>query len=266
MEYIITRIVWIGIAFLLLYIASKLFNRFDEKVIIQKKKTKQIIIDEAYQLPILVGDLKINEFPKAGPAFGIFPLVKTELLLLLRKGPKWFWIINFGIFIALLVVPITFAHLYLLPTLWFLQINKWADLGTKEQFYRTDCFIYASYKPLQRLLTAQILAGWILAVALALPLILRYIFSGNTISASGIICGALVLISFAVFTGIVSGGKRIFEIVFFMATYALIQGVPFFDYLGSIHHNVQYLLWLSGIIGLQLVIAFLFRKYQINHQ
>ena len=264
-EYIVSRIIWIGIAFLLLYSASILFKRFDEEVIIQKKKRKQVIIDEGSQ-PLFINELKITELPKAGHAFGMVPLVKTELLMLLRKGPKWFWIINVGVFIALFVVPIKFAHVYLLPILWFLQINRWADLSTKEKFYRTDCFIYASYKPLQRLLTAQIIAGYILAVALALPLILRYTFSGDIISTVGIIGGGLLLISFAVFTGIVSGGKRIFEIIFFMATYALIQGAPFFDYLGSLHHNAQYLLWLLGIIGLQLIMAFLFRKYQINHQ
>ena len=264
-EYIATRLIWVGIAFLLLYIASRLFNRFDEKVIIQKKKTKQIIIDEGSQ-PMLINELKITELPKAGHAFSIFPLIKTELLMLLRKGPRWFWIINLSICIALFVVPIKFAHVYLLPVLWFLQINKWADLSTKEHFYGTDCFIYASYKPLQRLLTAQILAGYTLAIALALPLMLRYTFLGDIISVAGILCGGLVLISFAVFTGIVSGGKRIFEIVFFMATYVLIQGAPFFDYLGSLHHNIAYLLWLLGIISLQLITAFLFRKYQINHQ
>ncbi|HEU4495649.1 MAG TPA: ABC transporter permease [Flavobacterium sp.] len=262
-EYIISRIAWIAIAVALVYMASRLFNRFDEKITIQKKK--KVIIDEGSQ-PIFINNSKPAELPKAVQAFGIIPLVKTELLMLLRKGPRWFWIINLGIFIALFAVPIEFAHVYLLPVLWFLQVNRWADLSTKEKFYGTDCFIYASYKPLQRLLAAQILAGYILAFALALPLVLRHAISGNAISAASIVCGALLLIAFAVSAGIVSGGKRFFEIVLFMATYALIQGVPFFDYLGALHHNIDYLLCLLGSISVQLTIAFWFRKYQISHQ
>jgi len=262
--FILSRLVWTGFAFLLLLIAARLFHRFDvtERVTRKKKKNKIDIIET--QLPLR--EIHLSSLPVAATAFGIGQFVKIEFLMLLRKGPKWFWIINLGGFIALSFMPLTIAHQIGLPVLWFLQINRWADLATKEKYNRTHYFTYAAYKPLQRLLTSQIIAGILLATALATPVIIRYAINGEYSAAITIILGAIFIITLSVCSGIISGGKRIFEIIFFMLTYVNISGAPVLDYFGSFNHSVSYITTIVAIICIMLLGAFMFRNYEIRNQ
>ncbi|RPH33109.1 MAG: hypothetical protein EHM93_06140 [Bacteroidales bacterium] len=262
--YLASRLVWIGFAILLLRIASKFFNRFDTKTTVDFRKKQNIILDYTKQRSIKA--IHVSKLPKASLDFGILPLVKTEFLMLLRKGPWWFWFINLGLIITLFFIPLTIAHQIVLPLLWFLQINRWADIATKEKYYRTHYFAYAAYKPLQRLLQAQIIAGFILAFILALPIILRALVTGDFLSILSLTLGALLVVSFSVFSGIISGGKRLYEILFFMITYGNLNSVPFLDYFGGFHKSITYILLLFGITVLMLSVAFSVRKYEIEHQ
>jgi len=185
--YIFSRVLWIGIAFLLLFISSRLFNRFDvkETVAVKKKKTNAVEIE----INRPAKEIQLSQLQVASPAFGIWAFVKTELLMLYRIGPEWFWLINIGSYIALFFIPLAIAHQIALPAVWFLQTNRWADIATKENYNRTHYFTYAAYKPLQRLLTAQIIAGILLATTLAIPLVFRYTINGSYLTVFKIILG-----------------------------------------------------------------------------
>ncbi len=262
--FIFSRIVWIAIAFGLLYATSKIFNRFDSKIVIlSKNKNTDFVQNEIKTEPKAI---QLSGLPKTNPNFGIFPIIKTEFLMLIRKGPKWFWLVNFGGMLAMVLMPINQAHQIVLPVLWFLQINRWADLVTKEKFFGTSNFIYSSFKPLQRLLTSQIIAGFLLATFLALPLIFRNLINGNLIEIVSILLGSLLLISFAIFSGIISGGKKIFEILFFVITYTILSGGTFLNYFGGIHQNLNYFLILVMLLFTFLVTSFLIRKHEIKNQ
>ena len=267
--FILSRFLWTGIAFLLLFISARLFHRFDvnERFTIKRKfsgmaKNTFEIIETRMPLK----EIHLSSLPIAAPAFGIFPFVKIELLMLLRKGPKWFWLLNAGGFIALIFMPLTAAHQIGLPVIWFLQINRWADIATKEKYNRTHYFTYAAYKPLQRLLTSQIIAGFLLSAALASPVIIRYLLSGDYLTAISILLGAGFVVSLSVSCGILSGGKRFFEIIFFLLTYANINAAPPLDYFGAFNSGFPYLAILIVIISILFLVSFLFRKYEIRNQ
>ncbi len=262
--YILSRLLWVSVAFLLLYISSRLFNRFDVKEIVATKKKNTNAVELATNHPLK--DIQVTQLPVASSAYGIWPFVKTELLMLIRTGPKWFWLINAGGFIALIFTPLTIAHQIVLPVLWFLQINRWADIATKEKYNNTHYFTYAAYKPLQRLLTSQIIAGVLLAIAFALPLILRYLINGDYGTAISIISGALCIIALSVFTGVLLGGKRFFEIAFFILTYLNVSAIPVFDYFGAFHYGITYTIIIIAISSTLLFGAFVFRSYEIRNQ
>ena len=90
--YILLRLAWTVIAVLLIFIASRLFNRFDTRELIFAKK-KQLAIVVAMEIPELK-EIHLQDLPVAQPALGILPFVKTEFLMLIRKGPRWFWLFN----------------------------------------------------------------------------------------------------------------------------------------------------------------------------
>jgi hypothetical protein len=159
------------------------------------------------------------------------------------------------------------AHSYLLPVLWFLQVSRWSDIATREKTGRLHYFTYASYKPLFRMLPAQILAGVFLAILLALPLLLRYTFSLDYHAVGNILNGSFLIVLLAVFLGMASGGKKLFEIIFFLLTYAVLNKTPFADYLGNGLHGSQnqYMLIIFLMNTALAFTSFWIRSYQLRH-
>lgn len=262
--YLACRLFWVAMAFVLLWISSKMFRRFDTRTFSLPTRRNQNHVSDNQVSPS--GEMTLSSLPKVSYAFNIFPLIKAEIIMLLRQGPLWFWLINLGLFISLFFIPLSKAHQVVLPIVWFLQINRWADIATKEKFYGTSSFVYGSSKPLVRLLTAQVLAGTLTVLAFAFPVLLRYSLAGEFAFIPGIVSGAVILISFSICSGILTGGKRLFEIFFFMITYAVIENIPQADYFGGKHCTAGYLAIQILIALFLLATAYTVRNYDIKNQ
>ena len=101
--YILSRLLWILLGFVILKLSAVLFNRFDSKVVASLKG--KIILPANIYSETDSSEIKRNDLIKVETNFGLFPLIKTEFIMLIRKGPNWFWIINVAIFIALFFIP-----------------------------------------------------------------------------------------------------------------------------------------------------------------
>jgi hypothetical protein len=266
--FIISRLLWMGSGLLLVYISSLFFHRFDFKQAANIKRKKKLIATLAVNTPISKNiGFNIATLPALTFNYGIYAFVKTELLMLVRQGNKWLWLLNAGLWIAMCFTPFNLAYSYLLPILLFLQVNRWSALATKEKTHRVHYFAFASYKPLQRLLPAQMLSGIILAIALCLPVIIRCALTGNSYAIVNIVNGAILVVLLAVALGIISGGKKLFEIFFFLLTYSVVNKVPVTDYLGSLPHqnkDIFILLVLSLNVAL-VILSLMARSYQARH-
>ncbi|MFA6248695.1 MAG: hypothetical protein WC615_17265 [Mucilaginibacter sp.] len=263
--FMLSRFLWIILSFSLVYISSFFFHRFDFKQIAHKKKKATRYADTTPLVPPAITAISMSALPPILKNYSIIPLIKTEIMLLVRKGSKWFWLVNAGLCASMLFAPLSISHTYLLPVLWFLQVTRLSELATKEKTNRLHYFTWSSYKPLQRMLPAQILAGVILMVTLALPLIIRYLLVLNGFAVVNILLGAVFIVLLAVCMGIVSGGKKLYEIVFFLITYLVTQKLPLVDYLGAIAHNSQ-VLYTVLILNIALCcISFWARNYQARH-
>jgi hypothetical protein len=262
LAFITSRFIWIGFSLLLVWISSKCFHRFDvkEKMGIKSKKKRATNISSGF----ITSDIKLSALPAITPAYGILPIIKTELLMLFRKGSKWLWLVNAGGTIALIFARLSIAHQVVLPILWFLQVSRWSDIATKEKTNRIHYFTYASYQPIKRLLVSQVIAGIIVAAALSAPLIIRYSISGDFIHVLEIVNGAVFIVAFAVTLGILSGGNKLFEILFFMLTYGTINHIPFMDYFGGMHNDLHYTGLMLTIIIALLTMSFALRNYELK--
>lgn len=264
--FVLSRLVWIALTLVLVYAASFFFHRFDFRQASEKKK-KRIREPSPETIAAGTGSIRSTSLPPLVRDYSIVPFLKTELLLLIRKGNRWWWLLTGAVWISLLFVPLGVAHSIVLPVLWFLQVNRWSELATKEQTHRLHYFTYASYKPLQRMLPAQILAGIVLAVGLALPVMLRYSLAVNAYAVLNLLTGSVLIVLLSICLGIVSGGKKLFEILFFVLTYAILNKIPVLDYLGAVTHSNQ-----AGYLGVLVLlcfalglISFLVRGYQARH-
>ncbi|WP_442587213.1 hypothetical protein ACSBL2_14320 [Pedobacter sp. AW31-3R] len=266
--FILSRLIWISLGIGLVYISSFFFHRFDFKQKGSSKRTKkQPAVQQNDKLMLSPAGVNRTLLPAVTFNFSIYPFIKTELLLLIRQGNKWLWLVNAGLWIALFLAPFQIAYLYLLPLLLFFQVTRWSDLVTKEKTNRIHYFAYASYKPMQRMLPSQILAGIILALGLALPVLLRSVMTSNLYAFINILNGSVCIVLLAVATGILTGGKKLFEVIFFLLTYAVLNKVPVTDYLGSLPHQnmARFIITMLGINLLLTLVSFLARSYEVRH-
>jgi hypothetical protein len=108
------------------------------------------------------------------------------------------------------------------------------------------------------------MAGVFLALTLASPLLVRYLIGLQYQAILSIIMGGVFVVVFAVALGILSGGKKLFEILFFMFTYANLELVPYTDYFGGVNKGVNYMLLIAGLIGLLTLLSFALRRMEIR--
>ncbi len=257
--FLLSRFIWIIIGILVIYLISHFFHRFRLKERISLRKHSIEIRKEAVSKELL-----LNKLPIPVINYSIFPLVKTEFLLLFRKGKKWLWIVNVIGMLLLAVFPLEMAHQLVLPILWFLQVSRLSDLTTKEFSNNVHYFAFSAYKPMSRLLFSQLLAAISLLFLLAVPLVVRYGIRVNFYAIFSICLGSVFIVILACALGILSKGKKLFEVLFFMITYAVINGIPFVDYFGGNSHDSMYLVYLFILISVLGCISVYMRRHQLS--
>jgi hypothetical protein len=259
-SFLISRILILLFSIGIIGVIAPFFHRFDRKKQIKSKAKKEHLIETK-----LDTEIRLINLPKVQENFGILPFIKTELLLLFRNGKKGLWIINLIGMFLLTITPVNIALQFILPILWFLQVSRLSNLATKEVTNNVHYFAFASYKPLSRLLLSQIIAGVLLMLFTALPLLVKLLFIGNLISMATVFLGGIFIVLLATTFGVLTGSKKLFEVLFFMLTYANINGVAFLDYFGGMNHNSTYILKLIGSILILITITFLKRKIELKN-
>jgi hypothetical protein len=260
--FLISRLVWIAFGIGLVWTSSKFFHRFDVREKIRTVKKSKVPGEIAEHVSPKI--ISLAALPAITADYSITAFIKTELLMLYRKGPRWFWLVNAGGMIALIFAPLDIAHQFILPVLWFLQVGRWSDITTKEKTNRIHHFTYAAYQPLRRLLPSQLIAGVILAFVLASPLFVRYAIAQQFLPIAGIVAGGIFIVLFAACLGIISGGKKLFEVLFFAITYMNVNRVPFADYFGF-SPTASSLLILVALSIFLAALSWLVRSYEIRH-
>jgi hypothetical protein len=104
-------------------------------------------------------------------------------------------------------------------------------------------------------------------LSLAMPVLLRLLLTGNHYGVYAIATGALFVPAFAIASGILTGGSKLFEVIFTVMVYGILNKVPFFDFVGAIETSrplgvAHYLLAITLIL---IILAFSGRKLQIRH-
>jgi hypothetical protein len=260
-SFIISRFIWVLLGLAIIVIISIFFHRFDRK---ERLAIKKSATETKEQHP--VKELLLSSLPKSQINYSMFPLLKTEFLMLFRKNKKWLWILNLIGMVLLAILPMKIAHQMVLPILWFLQVSRLADLTTKEISNNVHYFAFTSFKPITRLLISQLLAGVFLMVLLASPLIIRLGFSLHISGVFTLILGGIFIVMLAALLGILSKGKKLFEVLFFMITYANINGIPFVDYFGGFEHHKYYVAQLTFLVVFLVGASLLIRTNQLKKQ
>jgi len=259
-SFIISRLGWMLLGIGIIFIISIFFHRFDRN---ERKSVKRFVV--VTERKKIVKEVIQSSLPKAQVNYSMFPLLKTEFLMLFRKGKKWMWIINLFGMALLAMLPIKISHQMVLPIIWFLQVSRLSDLTTKETAHNVHYFTFTAFKPIARLFTSQLLAAIILMLLLASPLIIRLGVSLNFKGALALIFGGVLIVLLAALLGILSKGKKLFEVLFFMVTYTNVNRIPFVDYFGGFEHHKFYLTQLIVFTIILGITSYLIKKHQLKY-
>jgi hypothetical protein len=267
---LLSRIYWMSAAFGLVLLASFGFKRFDTSKIKERKPKNSCF---SKKNPAILNEysssskIRYRDLPLAVAKFSYFSLVLAELRLILKGNATLWVIITSVLFIVSIFTYLDFAHKIALPLLWFFQILILSNLGSREVTHRCNGYIFSAAFPLRRQLPATMLAAAMIMITLSIPVTLRVLFTGDLYGVYAIIVGALFIPTFAIASGILTGGSKLFEVIFTIMGYGILNSVPFFDFIGAIKGSrelgiAHYLL----AITLSLVIlSFSGRKRQITH-
>ena len=170
---------------------------------------------------------------------GFFTLLRVEIALLL-KGNARLWTLGYGVLAILCsVLPPRDRALPVLPLLWMWPLLVWSKLGMRERYFDVAPVLFACARPVRRLLVAAWAAGFVLAAAPAAVLVLRLALAGDLASAGAVLAGAAFIPSLALAAGVWSGGSKLFEVLYLVLCYGLLNKAVALDFAGATHEGVR---------------------------
>ncbi len=264
------RLVWIGAALGLTAVTALFFDRFDPALADGEKKTRRrdrpLQADEDAQSQ----DRTLVSWSVVGPAeleFR-FPRMLWAELKLMVKGYHWSWyVVAIGLVALQLSLPYVYAREFALSAAWVWPLAMWSSMGTRETRFNTGQLVYSSPFPVLRQFPALWLAGLTVAVLSGGGMMIRAFLVGEMEHLSALLVGALFVPTLALFLGVVSGTKKLFEVSYLMIWYlGAVNQVPALDFLGASQAGVAVAIPQAYLVlSLALLLsAFLFRRRQLT--
>lgn len=186
--------------------------------------------------------------------FNIFIQQLVAELKVLLKGQAWWWYAGaVGLLIAQVTSPLETVRQVVLPIAWIWPVLIWSGMGNRERQKNTAQLVFSAPHPLRQLGPVWT-AGVLVAVLTGAGAGVRLLGSAAFV---GWFVGALFIPSLALALGVLSGGSRLFEVVYLLFWYiGPMNKVPALDYLGAVEVSLSragvYLL-AAGVLGLLAV-------------
>jgi len=236
------RLLWIGIAGIVLSLAVPFFDRFDpagSKEKGRKNKVSDIISRVARYTETESEGLSYTQIERPATSFGLSGMLMAELRLML-KGYHWSWyLIAAGLIMAQWIVPFDIARMYVVPVTMAWPLLLWSGMGNREIRYHTEQLLFSSAMPFRRQFPAVWIAGLLVALAAVGGMVLRALMVGHGNYSAALIIGALFIPSLAMAFGAISGSKKLFEVIYLIIWYVgSVDHLPAVDVLGTTEASV----------------------------
>ncbi len=254
-DIIMERLLWVGLAIIVVIIAAIPFNRFDPArsgilsggrglmARISRKRAGRVGANAETGEEAINGRKLITTRRSATsltPVNGdkvrtrFISIAKAESLLMLKGRAWWWYLCAVGLIVATPLVPDDRVAQMLFAAAWFWPILIWSEMGIRESRYQTYQTMFSAPYPVRRQLPAIWLAGVIVALIMATGFAVRMLIAGDFQHLFAIAVGTLFVPSLALALGVWTNGSRTFEIVYLILWYLSIQsGATAFDYRGA---------------------------------
>jgi hypothetical protein len=187
-------------------------------------------------------------------------LVLAELRIGLKGVTRWWSLVALALVVASLFVPLAAVRQFLAPFAMIWPILRWSPMGTREIQHRTDALLFSSPRPVARLVAAQWLAGWIVALAVTAGATTRFALTAQWGSLAALMAGAAFAPAMALAFGTWSGSAKLFEVVYLLLWYGgPMNRIPAIDFVGTTQPAagpgapIIFLALAAGLMGLAIL-------------
>ena len=272
------RAFWMSVPFALILAIAPLFDRFDAQRATSGGRSRRPARGASTRAPRPPGRMRVSVLgsPGAGPhrvadralsplaaravRFRFGALAVAELRIALKGVTRWWFLVALGIAVASVFVPLAAVRHFLAPFAMIWPMLLWSPLGTRERLHRTDALLFSSPRPIGRLLAAQWLAGWVVALAAVSGAAIRFTLTSDWGGLGALMVGAAFAPALALAFGTWSGSTRLFEVTYLMLWYGgPMSGIPPIDFVGSTQPAagpgppVTFLALTAGLMGLAVL-------------
>ncbi len=251
--FVLARLVLILVAAGLAALPALWFGRFDPaRVRGRRAATGPAGVRPAGVSPVGEGQADVGQGGRAARSYRPLPtpargrsglaagrLLAGEVRILVQGVSRWWWLVAAGLTVLSLAVPGDLVRpagastALLLSAAWIWPVLIWSRLGTQRRENGLDTLLDA-YPAVYRQLAAEWLAGLLLTVALGVGPLLRLAIAADGAGAAAWAGGALFIPSLALLLGTVSRTHRVFQVLYLILWYAVVNHVAAADYMGTV--------------------------------
>jgi len=269
------RLAWFGVAAIFVAAAAVFFDRFDparrrhalerEEAEPEEEEAEGSVAESPVRRGGRVPELVALTGAPSSPRFGA--LVLAELRLMRKSVTPWWSYALAAVIVASLLTPLEAADGPLLMAAWVWPLLLWSPMGNREIGAGTWHTTFSAAHPMRRQLPAVWTAGFLVAAAAGSGVLIRLLIAGDPARLAGWLSGALFIPSLALALGVWSGGRRLFEAVYFTLWYVgALNQTPELDYMGLTREGREAgvpLIFLA-LAGALLVAAAVGRRRQVR--
>ena len=258
------------------FLSAIIFRRFDEERIAgrprlfgrkQKPLSDSLSVVAASPRLELSTSVSLTVITDRSQRLGLLRLLHAEIRIALNGVSKWWYFIAGGIFLAGSITPFAISHKFLLAAAWFWPLLIWSAMGCREQLFDTRQMVQSTLGGPWAQLSMQWFAGFLIAAAIGGFIGIRALITGDIGLFAHWLIGAMFIPSLAMACGTLTGGRKMFEVLYTILFYAgPLNKTPLCDFTGSVIYGgigASLLLW-SAITASLLLVTVIARKLQIQ--
>ena len=154
-------------------------------------------------------------------------LFATEVIQTFRNCSVPWAVVMSGVWLSMFLVDIKTAYgtLWVLAMMWSCLL--YADYGCREKKYNMNTLLPTFYHACSRQMLVRWCSGVMLSALISVPVILRTALAGNWAGTATAILSACFAPALSIFLGWISGSERVFEIVFLVIGYWMLNSRSF---------------------------------------
>lgn len=243
-EFLASRLAWIGVAFLIIFLSALLFNRF-----VETESTPQRGTSKHHKEKLSPSGMEMSTTlsPVTTEKIYLFRVAKGELKIMLSDCSVWWRLTTLTCIILSLIIPFGSAFNYI-SLIMLLPIAIWSQMGCREKYYFTSELVKSSCSLFYKR-SAEWLAGLWLTVLISAGVLVRLALLDEWEHLAAWSIGILFIPTLAMLLGYLSGNRKLFEGVYIAWFYfGPLNGLPFLDFLGMSHSNIGFYAILTCVL------------------